>query len=561
MIGNMGVSIDQKPHNSRSRRISMIFEPDGFTNQGEQLMGRQVAGHSFLSALLADRVDVACVTPNARSREHFSSFMKAQGLDMASDAFPATEYSSLEERGLFFTPDPNLEKYAYSRLRYSPSAYSICGVTHTTATHAMMDRFKNLPLAPLMPWDALISTSKSVKATIEAVLDAQGEYLSWRLGGRKISAPCELPIIPLGMNTSRFKYSTEFALAARQSLGIAQEEVVILFVGRLSPYTKANPLPMYLAASHAAAVTGKQVTVLECGWFESDQIGEHMAELRAMGLDGTKYLHHDGRKPDEADKCWAAADIFVSLSDNIQETFGLTPVEAMATGLPVIVSDWDGYKETVPDGIAGFRVPTLFPENTGTLAAEYETHLLYQRYCLRAASVTSVDLRVLNDRMVRLVEDGALRTRMGTAAREHAQRVFDWSVVLPQYYRLWDELEARRVGSGVDPAPACDPARLPPEQAFPTYPTAYLTEDTRLYWVEDFPEENFDPLKDTVCFQNAATTVPSYDLLAASKEALSHPTGMSCRELAHTCNLGDDFLMKISTAIKIGLLSTFSKRV
>ena len=33
--------------------------------------------------------------------------------------------------------------------------------------------------------------------------------------------------------------------------------------------------------------------------------------------------------------------MFVSLSDNIQETFGLTPIEGMASGLPLIVSDAD----------------------------------------------------------------------------------------------------------------------------------------------------------------------------------------------------------------------------
>ena len=31
---------------------------------------------------------------------------------------------------------------------------------------------------------------------------------------------------------------------------------------------------------------------------------------------------------------WRAADLFVSLSDNVQETFGLTPVEAM--GVPMV---------------------------------------------------------------------------------------------------------------------------------------------------------------------------------------------------------------------------------
>ena len=33
----------------------------------------------------------------------------------------------------------------------------------------------------------------------------------------------------------------------------------------------------------------------------------------------------------------------------------------MAAGVPVVVSDWDGYRYTVNDGVEGFRVPTLSP--------------------------------------------------------------------------------------------------------------------------------------------------------------------------------------------------------
>ena len=50
-----------------------------------------------------------------------------------------------------------------------------------------------------------------------------------------------------------------------------------------------------------------------------------------------------------------------SLSDNMQETFGLTPIEAMAAGLPSVVSDWDGYRDTVQHREHGFRIPTLAP--------------------------------------------------------------------------------------------------------------------------------------------------------------------------------------------------------
>ena len=66
-------------------------------------------------------------------------------------------------------------------------------------------------------------------------------------------------------------------------------------------------------------------------------------------------------KKDQENKklTFLAGDIFISLSDNIQETFGLTPLEGMASGLPVIVSDWNGYKDTVKDKENGFRIKTI----------------------------------------------------------------------------------------------------------------------------------------------------------------------------------------------------------
>ena len=56
--------------------------------------------------------------------------------------------------------------------------------------------------------------------------------------------------------------------------------------------------------------------------------------------------------------CFGAADLFVTVSDNLQETYGLTVIEAMASGLPVVAAGWNGYQETVRHGETGFLVPT-----------------------------------------------------------------------------------------------------------------------------------------------------------------------------------------------------------
>ena len=44
----------------------------------------------------------------------------------------------------------------------------------------------------------------------------------------------------------------------------------------------------------------------------------------------------------ERNEVYNLADVYVAPTDNIQETFGLAPLEAMACGLPQIVADWDG---------------------------------------------------------------------------------------------------------------------------------------------------------------------------------------------------------------------------
>ena len=54
----------------------------------------------------------------------------------------------------------------------------------------------------------------------------------------------------------------------------------------------------------------------------------------------------------------ASSDVFISLPV-LFKTFGLTPCEAMASGLPVIGTDWNGYKDTIINSKTGFTIPTL----------------------------------------------------------------------------------------------------------------------------------------------------------------------------------------------------------
>ena len=210
---------------------------------------------------------------------------------------------------------------------------------------------------------------------------------------------------------------------------------------------------MYLGLQAAAERTGRKITLAQCGWASQAPLQAAMEAGAAQFCPSVRSLFVDGRDPANRRRCWAAADIFVSLSDNVQETFGLTPVEAMAAGLPCVVSDWNGYKETVRDGVDGFRIATWAPPpgagDALSRAREAETRIM-DLACWAQAASTSVDLGQLADRLVTLVENEDLRKQMGAAGAARAKSVFDWPVVFAQHQALWGELDARRLAATGD---------------------------------------------------------------------------------------------------------------
>jgi starch synthase len=326
-----------------------------------------------------------------------------------------------------------------------------------------------------------------VKSAVESVLSEQGDYLRLRLNAPRPAAPLQLPVIPLGVQCNDFTESPSSRATIRQRLGVSETDVLVLYAARLSFHAKAHPYPMYLALQQAAERTGARVHLLLAGWFNSP-FQENVFREGAAELCPDVTLHVlDGREPGVWDQIWHAADIYTLLSDNIQESFGLSPVEAMAAGLPVVGSDWNGLKDTIAHNQTGFLVPTLAPPpGSGTFMSQaYDSgQMNYDQYVGATAQAVSVDVAAAAAAFTALIADSDLRRRIGAAARARALADYDWPRVISQYQALWSELAARRSidaeTAPLRPGRPGNPARSDPYRTFAAYPTRFLALTDRI---------------------------------------------------------------------------------
>lgn len=471
---------------------AIYFHPEAYTTSGPRLMGRNAAGESFLRGFFAySKTDEFWAQVQKHEHaQHFAAAVQNAGRNEPVKAVDKSSLSALAHPGAIYYPGPGLGEHAWHRAGFGHGAWSLCGITHTTSSTTAMDALTELLTAPVQPWDAVICTSTAVKDNVNRLFQAQADYLQDRLGIQKLVLP-QLPVIPLGIHTRDFIFSEQQKSAARSALQAGANTHVVLFMGRLSFHAKAHPLAMYQALEKAAAALpeGQNIVLVECGWHASEFIENAYRDAARQACPSVRVVTLDGRNAEHRQIAWAGADVFCSLSDNIQETFGIVPIEAMAAGLPVVVSDWDGYKFTVRDGIDGFRVPTLMPANGlgGDLAHRHALAIdTYDMYCGLACSLIAVDVEAAAQVFTRLFASPELRATMGNAGRQRAQAVFDWAVIIPQYEALWAQLaEIRRTqAQALKPLPEPWPARMDPFHAYAAYPTQILNAGTVLGLVD-----------------------------------------------------------------------------
>jgi glycosyltransferase involved in cell wall biosynthesis len=483
-----------------TRSVAILYAADGYVSQGRAMLGRRVAGDSFLNGLLRHgRLEsLVGLMLNDNEAKGFPAEIQARapGLQVRMANYETPQ--PVSEAGTLFLPGPGLGSYSFWRRRLgNQRAFSLCGVTHTTSTDRVMDALSNGLTAPVQPWDAIICTSRAVQSMVRRQIQENAHYLQSALGATRVGVPM-LPMIPLGVDCDAFKRDPALGVAYRAELGIGLEDIAIILVARLSNATKFSPLPMYLALQRAAERRGRKLHLLLAGWIEGDGSRAAFTEGAQKACPDVTVHFVDGQNAEIRAKAWAAADIFTLPVDNVQETFGLAPVEAMAAGLPVVVTDWDGFRDTVEDGVSGFRIPTIMGGNGNAISSRYHMGADdYNAYLRNTSQAIAMDIGAAADAYYRLAEDAALRRQMGEAAHARARRVYDWAAVIPQYLALWQE-QARIRAKAREFAPLIKgrqpvPPRPDPFVLFAEYPTRRLDAAQRVSLV---PGASLDRLRE-----------------------------------------------------------------
>jgi starch synthase len=393
----------------------------------------------------------------------------------------------LQQSGVLHLPDPGLPRWSLLRSTSAPHAFSLTGVIHTLCSDGVVNTLEQLYSAPLHSWDALVCTSTAGQQVVQNAIDGFRERLEHRLGVALPAAPGpQLPIIPLGIDPGPFQPKAsdtrqQWRLRARRALGLPADAYVVLFVGRLSFHSKAHPLVLYRSLDRLAQEM-PGVVLLECGHLFNATIAEAFAELSSQ-MSYLQVRRVGGLTPateEQKQLCLAAADVFCSPADNLQETFGLSLLEAMAAELPVLASDWNGYRDLVEPGVTGALVPTRasFPPDGQVDALERNYRLGLIDYDamvgLRSLNV-DVDAEALFACLRRWRERPQERQQLGRAGRHRLERQFSWTVVANQYRGLWEELELeRRSAAAAEPQSTPQPGVTSYGRLFQHYPTELL---------------------------------------------------------------------------------------
>jgi glycosyltransferase involved in cell wall biosynthesis len=241
--------------------------------------------------------------------------------------------------------------------------------------------------------------------------------------------PERIEIVPCGFDVDELKRVDR--REARATLGWPRDEFIVLQLGRLVQRKGIDNVIRGISTLQSVhGVSARLYIVGGNSELPNEIATPEIARLRGIAeheqVSGQiTFIGRRGRT--HLSLFYSAADVFVTTP--WYEPFGITPVEAMACGVPVIGADVGGIRYSVRDGETGWLVP---PRDPGALAA----------------------------RLAQLHANPALARQMGVDGLARAQAQFTWEGVarsLEDVYRRVARVPQQRERDGAMAAQTARP--------------------------------------------------------------------------------------------------------
>ena len=221
--------------------------------------------------------------------------------------------------------------------------------------------------------------------------------------------PAKLRLVPCGFDPQEFAPRKKAEVRAR--LGLEGGAFTVLQLGRMVPRKGVDNVIRGVARLRQRHGVAARLLVVGGESHDPDpcvtpEIGRLQAVAAAEGVaDAVTFVGARGRA--ELSDYYAACDVFVTTP--WYEPFGITPLEAMACGRPVVGSAVGGIRFTVRDKLTGYLVPPDDPE-------------------------------ALAGRLALLARWPELRRRLGRNALARVRSRFTWAHVAEAVARLYAEV-------------------------------------------------------------------------------------------------------------------------
>jgi len=446
--------------------------------QGSSMVGRGFANYNFIKALFEySSFDEYHFFLNNRSHKeeflaHHQAMLTALGITDRVKLFYRTDLAqamACHDYTVFHQSDPVTHFGGLCHFRNLHGNFPVTAFIHSISYPDILLKLQDLCWSGPHAQDAIICSSTCGREVIQ-------NYLA------QIQEERNLPIPPLTLEVLPFGFDAS-ALAglnketSRRELGLPLNDTVALCLGRFSEFDKMDLFPLLQAFQQIHHPGHAQRLVLAGAVNQPDYLKMLRLWIKALGLQDSITILTD---LSEQDKCrlYRAADFFVSPSDNLQETFGLTLVEALAAGLPLVMSDFNGYRDIGTDEVA-LKVPThwasleAFSESS---PMAFIDKAIVHRYM---AQSVQVDIDAMAAAMKRLYADPDLCQKMGQAARQRFEACYDYQRIIQRIEGLWTELKANfKAHTAASNAKPLYPDYF---RSFGHYFTDHLIPDT---WVE-----------------------------------------------------------------------------